>query len=419
MAGQASTVGKILEEVERVVSSIDYDELEEGEVEEPSASKGTRKDEFDLAKEKKRGAWKKPTDKPKRPLSAYNIFFQLERERILSGEDIKKQVTAEQVAKVCFQHKLKKEKRRHRKTHGKIGFAELARTIANRWKGLSDEGKVVFDNCAVKEKFRYKKEVVEWTRKQHPTPKKEGKGVTFATNMPRLGRGCSSAVANPTRASNVSREQGTAGMPPHLHKQAPQQVGPTSDSLNRLMMQGRSYMHYQYLIEQQRILIEEEICHQQMMADQQQLPLPFPGAQGSLPPHFGGGMHYDDYHQEDDQAAYFNMADQSYQMAQLSLQFPPHLMSNPSAAAMGMLVQQQGGMMNRLREHDGLFAPVRQPHEITPTRPPPSLLAVQEQAPAATLLDSHTNLASPTFDPTETDNMLNLMDNFEDNFENA
>jgi hypothetical protein len=30
--------------------------------------------------------WKRPSDKPKRPACAYNLFFYLERERILRGE---------------------------------------------------------------------------------------------------------------------------------------------------------------------------------------------------------------------------------------------------------------------------------------------------------------------------------------------
>lgn len=105
-------------------------------------------------------SFKKFLDKPKRPLSAYNIFFKHEREKLVSNTpDSDAPVTLESL-KVDPQRKT--TKRRHRKSHGKIGFADLARTIAEKWKTLDPESRKVFEACAAKEKERYQKEITEW-----------------------------------------------------------------------------------------------------------------------------------------------------------------------------------------------------------------------------------------------------------------
>lgn len=99
--------------------------------------------------------------KPKRPLSAYNIFFKHEREKLVSNEpaETNEPITLESLK---VDPKRKTKKRRHRKSHGKIGFADLARTIAEKWKNLDAESRKVFEACAAKEKERYQKEITEW-----------------------------------------------------------------------------------------------------------------------------------------------------------------------------------------------------------------------------------------------------------------
>jgi hypothetical protein len=106
--------------------------------------------------------------KPKRPLSAYNLYFQLERERLIDGT-AETEFTAEEVERVAAAKRHvggsdDKPKRKHRKSHGKISFAELARTIANKWKTLQPSQKDLLLERAAMEKARYLRELEEWTK---------------------------------------------------------------------------------------------------------------------------------------------------------------------------------------------------------------------------------------------------------------
>lgn len=100
-------------------------------------------------KKKPRKRWKKPADKPPRPLSAYNLFFKRER-GIMIGAAAEK--TDQEQGK----------KRVHRKTHGKIGFAEMARIIGGKWKKLPEEEKEEFTVVAKQEKEKYAELLANW-----------------------------------------------------------------------------------------------------------------------------------------------------------------------------------------------------------------------------------------------------------------
>ena len=108
-----------------------------------------------MAEKKKRRTkkWKRPKDKPTRPLSAYNFFFQSERALML-GTD----------APSDEEEAIKK--RVHCKTHGKIGFAEMARMIGGKWKALEHEKKKVFEQQAKKEKDCYATKLAIWKEGQ-------------------------------------------------------------------------------------------------------------------------------------------------------------------------------------------------------------------------------------------------------------
>jgi hypothetical protein len=104
-------------------------------------------------RKKRKKKWTKPEGKPKRPLSAYNIFFAKERIHML-GKDVP---TAEQEA-------LKKKV--HCKTHGKISFAVMARTIGAKWKALGPNEKKFYEDRARVEKARYLAALTIWKEEQ-------------------------------------------------------------------------------------------------------------------------------------------------------------------------------------------------------------------------------------------------------------
>ncbi|KAL3915884.1 MAG: hypothetical protein SGILL_005438, partial [Bacillariaceae sp.] len=57
-------------------------------------------------------------------------------------------------------------KRRHRKSHGRISFGDLARTIAESWKSVSPKAKSIFEHYAERDSLRYKRELKVWKDKK-------------------------------------------------------------------------------------------------------------------------------------------------------------------------------------------------------------------------------------------------------------
>lgn len=98
-------------------------------------------------RKKKPKKWRKPAGMPKRPLSAYNIFFAQERQKLLEEQ---KEAEPPVVAQG---------------QGSGIGFANLARTVAAKWKVLTDEAKEPFVKKAGKEQEKYKAAVEEWQRR--------------------------------------------------------------------------------------------------------------------------------------------------------------------------------------------------------------------------------------------------------------
>ena len=92
-----------------------------------------------------RWTWRKPPDKPKRPLSAYNLFF----------ADVRRSLLNERCA-----HGVPK--------HG-LGFGNLARTVATQWKEIDRSRKRQYELQAEIEHEHYQMELARWKLK-HACP---------------------------------------------------------------------------------------------------------------------------------------------------------------------------------------------------------------------------------------------------------
>mmetsp|Transcript_16651 Transcript_16651/g.23458 ORF Transcript_16651/g.23458 Transcript_16651/m.23458 type:complete len:376 (+) Transcript_16651:139-1266(+) len=160
----------------------DMSSLIKAPIVEPLSEKEVKKEadseSVDKATEGKKRTWKKPKDKPKRPLSAYNLFFQHERNLIVTAE-----TPAGQEPPVLAGGEKKKRKRRHRKTHGKISFADLARTIADKWKNTAPEGRAPFEAQAAIEKARYLEQLEAWKKSKENPEQSATKSTTEGLEM--------------------------------------------------------------------------------------------------------------------------------------------------------------------------------------------------------------------------------------------
>lgn len=120
----------------------------------------------------KRPSKKKPKDKPKRPLSAYNFFFKEEREkilRIIQSEDpdtVDNDPSNEDYLSPEQLNKLKKE-------GGKVSFEEMGKIIGQRWKNIDPDRLTRFAELATEDTERYKKEMVSYNGRQEAKMRSE------------------------------------------------------------------------------------------------------------------------------------------------------------------------------------------------------------------------------------------------------
>jgi hypothetical protein len=89
---------------------------------------------------------------PRKPLNAYNFFFQDQRANLLGSKIIEEE----------HDDPRERRKRRHRKSHGKIGFTQLAKHVGESWKTLDAETRKSYDVKFQQDKKRYAAELAEY-----------------------------------------------------------------------------------------------------------------------------------------------------------------------------------------------------------------------------------------------------------------
>eukprot|EP00978_Attheya_sp_CCMP212_P015229 scaffold39225_cov47-Attheya_sp.AAC.2 len=96
-----------------------------------------------------------PKPRPRRALSAYNLFFKGERQRFLisRGSNPEPRLAPD-------------GKRRHGRTHGEIQFTELVRMIATKWRALDDDKKAPLIAQATEEKRKQRIAVAAWKEEE-------------------------------------------------------------------------------------------------------------------------------------------------------------------------------------------------------------------------------------------------------------
>jgi hypothetical protein len=87
------------------------------------------------------------TPRVRRPLSAYNLFFRDERERLLAVLPVRKEG-------------------KPRRSHGKLGFVAMAKDIGAKWRSLDAATKDHYVALAAKDKERYNREKEQIKQRQ-------------------------------------------------------------------------------------------------------------------------------------------------------------------------------------------------------------------------------------------------------------
>lgn len=104
----------------------------------------------------------KSKDKPKRPLSAYNYFFKLEREKIMKAVNCENKLHRTEIDSELNEENIENLRSRN----GKIKFKEMGKTIGSRWHNVNAEDKKHYKSLAEDDKKRYADELETYNTKK-------------------------------------------------------------------------------------------------------------------------------------------------------------------------------------------------------------------------------------------------------------
>jgi hypothetical protein len=109
------------------------------------------------------GTLNPPASKPRRPLSAYNLYFKDERLRLLAETA----ASARSSDSVSSTGALSKRTRSAPSPGGRgVGFAQMARVIGAKWRQIGPETRAKYDALAEEEYKRYNDEKQAYLRAQ-------------------------------------------------------------------------------------------------------------------------------------------------------------------------------------------------------------------------------------------------------------
>ena len=129
-------------------------------------------------------------DKPKRPLSGYNLFFRDEREKLL------------QALPALPARNYPTKRKNGRDSHRKISFSDLARTVGARWKTLDASVKQEYEDVADRDRKVYYTAVQVWKEQQ--------KALGLPTKMTRDKSKGSANKSHKVQTDECSEETRTA-----------------------------------------------------------------------------------------------------------------------------------------------------------------------------------------------------------------
>lgn len=136
--------------------------------------------------------------KPRKPLSAYNLFFRFERSRILraseldcisflKGQDGTLRIVRNKNSKIDFpdissfpidiiRDQIKKEstrrtKRKNKRAHGKISFTDMIQYMCKNWNNLDTKTRILFNTLAAEEKEKYAKQLMAYNKARYDSVK--------------------------------------------------------------------------------------------------------------------------------------------------------------------------------------------------------------------------------------------------------